>query len=205
MPRYIDLTRTLYNNMPVYPGEKSPSLNIDKTIEADGYNGIRLESNMHTGTHIDAPMHVQKANQTIDSFDAGLFTGIACLIDVSDKKVITYQPEWEKLFSENEIILFRTYHDRFWDSPAYYNEYPDFEASIATKLVECKVRIVGFDSPSPDRMPYDFHLTFLTGERFMIESLTNLQALPADKSFRLFAFPLKVQAEASLLRVVAQI
>ncbi|HOW31940.1 MAG TPA: cyclase family protein [Bacteroidales bacterium] len=205
MPHFIDLTRTLYNDMPVYPGEKSPSLILDKTIEADGYTGIRLESNMHSGTHIDAPMHVQSVNRTIDIFDAGLFTGNACLIDVSGYDPVVYDAEWEQKFRNHEIVLFRTLHDRHWNTPAYYGQYPDFDALIATKLVEYGVRIVGFDSPSPDRMPYDFHLTFLQGERFMIESLTNLAPLPVDESFRLYAFPLKIQAEASLLRVVAEI
>ncbi|HNX43279.1 MAG TPA: cyclase family protein [Bacteroidales bacterium] len=205
MSNFIDLTRTLYHEMPVFPGEKSPAITLDKTIATDGYNGFRLESNMHSGTHMDAPMHVQVTDRTIDSFDAGLFTGKACVIDVRGLKVIRYQPEWEAKFAGHDIVLFRTGHDRTWDTPAYYGEYPDFESLIAGKLVENGVRIAGFDSPSPDRMPYDFHLVFLHDERFLIESLTNLGALPDNSSFRLYAFPLKVRAEASLVRVVAEI
>ena len=205
MPNLIDLTRVLYHGMPVYPGEKSPSLVVDKTLENDGYTGIRLESNMHSGTHLDAPMHVQNVDRKIDSFDVSLFAGKACLIDVSGKNPVFFQPEWEQRFREHEIILFRTCHDRTWNTPAYFGEYPDFEALIAEKLVESGVRIVGFDSPSPDRIPYDFHLTFLNDDRFMLESLTNLGSLPENKSFRLFAFPLKIQAEASLVRVVAEL
>lgn len=205
MTKFIDLTRTLFHDMPVYPGEKSPSLIVDKTIENDGYTGMRLESNMHSGTHIDAPMHVKKAEKTIDQFDVSLFTGKACLIDVSGQNPIRFKPSWESDFREHDIVIFRTLHDRYWNTSAYYSEYPDFDAYIASKLVECGVRIVGFDSPSPDRMPYDFHMTFLQGERFMLESLTNLKALPEGTSFRLYAFPLKIQAEASLVRVVAEL
>jgi len=205
MSKFIDLTRTLYHDMPVYPGEKSPALILDKTIAADGYTGFRLESNMHTGTHMDAPMHVRLTDRTIGSFDAGLFTGNACMIDVRGLKVVNFQPEWEAAIAGHDIVLFRTGHDQTWNTPAYYDEYPDFDDLIARKLVENGVRIAGFDSPSPDRTPFDFHLAFLTGERFMIESLTNLDALPDNKSFRLYAFPLKVEAEASLVRVVAEI
>jgi kynurenine formamidase len=191
--------------MPVYPGEESPTLIVDKTIKNDGYNGMRLESNMHSGTHIDAPMHVRNIDLTIDKFDVGLFTGKACLIDVSGQNPVRFQPGWGQKFRDHEIVLFRTYHNRTWNTPGYFGGYPDFEALIAEKLVENGVRITGFDSPSPDRMPYNFHMAFLQGERFMLESLTNLKELPVDRSFRLFAFPLKVQAEASLLRVVAEL
>lgn len=205
MNQYIDLTRTLYNKMPVYPGEESPSLSVDRTIQNDGYNSIRMESNMHSGTHMDAPMHVRDIDATIDRFEVGLFTGKACLIDVSGQNPVHYQSDWEQKFRDHEIVLFRTSHDRSWNTPDYYSGYPDFETLIAKKLVENNVRIVGFDSPSPDRMPYDFHMTFLEGERFMLESLTNLKELSAERSFRLYAFPLKINAEASLIRVVAEV
>lgn len=205
MNQYIDLTRTLYNKMPVYPGEESPSLSVDRTIQNDGYNSIRMESNMHSGTHMDAPIHVRDIDATIDRFEVGLFTGKACLIDVSGQNSVHYQSDWEQKFRDHEIVLFRTSHDRNWNTPGYYTGYPEFETLIAKKLVENNVRIVGFDSPSPDRMPYDFHMTFLEGERFMLESLTNLNELPVDRSFRLYAFPLKIIAEASLIRVVAEV
>jgi len=205
MPKYIDLTRTLDHKMPVYPGEESPSLTVDRTIQNDGYNSLRLESNMHSGTHMDAPMHIRDIDVTIDKFEVGLFTGKACLIDVSGQTPVCFQPEWEQKFRDHEIVLFRTLHDRTWNTPEYFAGYPDFEVLIAERLVDCGVRIVGFDSPSPDRLPYDFHMTFLDGERFMLESLTNLIELPAEKSFRLYAFPLKIKAEASLLRVIAEV
>ena len=126
MPKYIDLTRTLYHEMPVYLGEESPSLTVDRTIQNDGYNSVRLESNMHSGTHMDAPMHVRDIDATIDRFEVGLFTGKTCLIDVSGQNPVRYQSGWEQKFRDHEIVLFRTNHDRTWNTPDYYAGYPDF-------------------------------------------------------------------------------
>jgi len=191
--------------MPVFPGETSPSLLRDNLPDDIGYVTHRLESNMHTGTHIDAPFHAKADEITIDMYPIETFSGSTAVIDVRGISYIQMQPSWELIFSQNRVILFCTGFNNSWQSEKYYYEYPEFDSDIARSLVKCGVQIAGFDSPSPDKAPYDFHSIFLRSGRFLVENLTNLEKLIGINKITFMAFPLKIEAEASLIRAVASI
>jgi kynurenine formamidase len=203
MKKLIDLTHTISHRMPVFPGESEPSITRDILPDDAGYITHRLESNMHTGTHIDAPFHIKSDSLTIDKFPVEMFSGSAVVIDVRGLQVISMQPAWKQLFRKHKIVLFYTGYSKAWGTESYYYNYPEFESEVAEALVSAGVRIAGFDSPSPDKAPFAFHSTFLKNERFLVENLTNLEQLEGKENFTFMAFPLKIQAEASMIRAVA--
>jgi kynurenine formamidase len=203
--KFIDLTHTIHHQMPVFPGEAAPTLVRDELPDDAAYVTYRLETNMHTGTHIDAPLHAKNDTLTLDKFPIEDFVGKAVLIDVRGLSKIRMQQAWESVFNKNDVILFFTGHSEFWGTDRYYQEYPEFDTEIAEALVNSGVRIAGFDSPSPDKSPYEFHTVFLKKERFLVENLANLNKLDGIDEFMFTAFPLKLEAEASLIRAVALI
>lgn len=203
--KFVDLTHTLSHGIDVFPGEAKPSIIRDELPEDAGYVTHRLESNMHTGTHIDAPFHVKSDLLTIDKFPVGLFSGSAVVIDVRGHSIVKMQSDWVKLFLGHEIVLFLTGYSKSWGTSTYYHDYPEFDSEIAKFLVDSSVRIAGFDSPSPDKSPFEFHSIFLRDNRFLIENLTNLESLVGINNITFMAFPLKIEAEASLIRAVAMI
>ena len=115
------------------------------------------------------------------------------------------QPEWEPLFRKYTIILFCTGYSKEWKTDCYYRDYPEFDTKIATALASNGVKITGFDSPSPDKSPFEFHGIYLRDGRFLIENLTNLEILLDEENVTFIALPLKIEAEASLVRAVAMI
>jgi kynurenine formamidase len=189
--------------MPVFPGETEPSIVRDLLPEEAGYVTYRLESNMHTGTHIDAPFHAKSDSVSIDKYPVDLFSGPAVVIDVRDMEEIRMQKKWEPLFEKYKIVLFCTGYSREWESGNYYYDYPEFHTEIAEALVNSGVQIAGFDSPSPDKSPFGFHSVFLKDHRFLVENLTNLDGLINKDDITFMALPLKIEAEASLVRAVA--
>jgi kynurenine formamidase len=200
----FDLTQTITDKMPVFPGEKLPSLLRDELPEEATYISYRLETNMHTGTHMDAPLHAKSGNLTIDQYPADFFTGRALVIDVRGESVVKMREEWLEVFRQYPIILFCTSHDQQWGTESYYNNYPVFEDEVAYALKRSGVRIAGFDSPSPDMSPFTFHSIFLNEQRFLIENLTGLHHLLSQEC-EFIALPLKIKAEASLIRAIARI
>lgn len=201
--KLIDLTHTIRHGMPVFPGEEKPSIIRDILPDDVGYVTHRLETNLHTGTHIDAPYHVKSDSLTIDKFPLDLFSGSAALIDVRGLSKIVMQPGWELIFKSHRIVLFYTNWSSEWGKHNFYSDYPEFDVEIAESMVNCGVQIAGFDSPSPDKDPFAFHTVFLKGERFLVENLTNLDKLTGKENIIFMAFPLKIEAEASLIRAVA--
>ncbi len=152
--KLIDLSQTIIHQMPVFPGEKAPSILRDLLPDEAGYVTHRLETNLHTGTHIDAPFHIKSDSVTIDQYPVETFSGQAVVIDVRGKLVIGMQAGWEQLFRKYPLVLFYTGYSKTWGTEGYYYDYPEFDAEIAEALVRSGVRIAGFDSPSPDKTPF---------------------------------------------------
>ena len=53
--KVIDLTLTISENIPTFPGSPQPNFINWESIEKDGYNLELLFLSTNTGTHIDAP------------------------------------------------------------------------------------------------------------------------------------------------------
>ena len=54
--KVIDLTLTISEKIPTFPGAPQPNFINWESIEKDGYNLELLFLSTHTGTHIDAPV-----------------------------------------------------------------------------------------------------------------------------------------------------
>ena len=72
----IDLTHTIREDMPVYPGTEPPRLTTACTVSQCGYRETLLHMYSHTGTHMDAPAHMMDA-PTLDSFGPDRFVVVA--------------------------------------------------------------------------------------------------------------------------------
>ncbi|NJK87437.1 MAG: cyclase family protein, partial [Bacteroidales bacterium] len=118
----LDLSHELYMGMPVYPGDKEPEL---KTLTfQDDLQITELKINVHTGTHIDIPLHYFKDREPIETFDLDKCYGNAVVIDCSSitDKQITF--EILKKYETADFLLFYTGWDKFWGSYNYFQGYP---------------------------------------------------------------------------------
>mgnify|MGYP000476531339 CR=1 FL=1 len=70
-----ELTHTIRNDMPVYPGTEQPRLTTACTVSQCGYRETLLHMYSHTGTHMDAPAHMLPNGRTLDDFPAETFAG----------------------------------------------------------------------------------------------------------------------------------
>ena len=77
----IDLTHTIREDMPVYPGMETPRLETVSTYETDYFKESRMTLYTHTGTHMDPPAHLYPGKKTLDQFPADQFIGKALVID----------------------------------------------------------------------------------------------------------------------------
>lgn len=205
MEKLIDLTHTLTDLIPVYPGDKETRLYHTQNLTTDGYNNHRLETGMHAGTHIDSPMHLLNCNTYISEFPLENFIGKGCLIDARNQPIIKMKPEYESKIIEDCILLFYTGWDTKFGTHEYFNSSPVIDEEFAHTLVQKKIKILGIDTASPDRYPFNVHKALLKNNIPIIENLTNLEKLLHEPNFEVIAFPLKIKADSSILRAVARI
>lgn len=180
MPRLIDLSHPIRAGMPVWPGDPEVTIEPAAAVSTHGYNLARLHLGSQTGTHVDAPFHVDDALPTLDRIPLERFCGPGRLVDLRGHVGAigaAHLPPMEP----GDVLLLHTGTSARWDTPGYA-EHPWLDEAAARAIVAAGVRTVGIDAPSVDR-PGDAalpaHHVLAAAHAVIVENLTNLDALPA--------------------------
>ena len=210
----IDLTHVVNSNMTVYPDTVKPAFELYNTIEKDGFAELKMTFCTHTGTHIDAPSHILKNRKSLDRFPVDKFIGKAITIPCLNLNVIglEYLKVYTKKIAQVEFILFFTGWQYKWNTEHYFEDFPVLSKDAAQWLTTFKLKGIGFDAISADRinMPekegsiaLPNHFILLGKEVLLIENLTNLDKLTED-IFTFQCMPLKIEnADGSPVRAIA--
>jgi kynurenine formamidase len=209
--KIIDLSHTLQNNMPVFPGMTQPQFTEKFTVEKDGYKETEIKMLSHTGTHIDCPAHMLNSSITTDTVDLSSFYGSAFVADFSHKnnaEQITIEDIsiYEKQLIEKNIILIYTNWDKQWGFPSYLESFPYLSTQAVEFIVKCGIRAIGLDVISLDAIDsvdYENHHIALSNNLVIIENLCHVDLL-INQNFIFSAFPLKIiDGDGSPVRAVA--
>ncbi|MCX6238914.1 MAG: cyclase family protein [Bacteroidia bacterium] len=203
--KLIDLTHTIQPNIPVFPGDDPVQLEQIRTLERDGFNNFRLSTGMHVGTHIDGPMHMTSDTKMMAELPLEMFAGKGVLIDVRGEQKIEFRESFRTMIQSGDIVLFYSGSDTIFGTPQYFTDYPDITEELALFLADQRVKIIGLDWVSPDHEPYPIHDILFKNNILILENLTNLGQLLHATYFEVFAFPLKIKADSSIVRVVARV
>ena len=211
--KLLDLTLTVSENIPTFPGSPQPSFVQDKNIKNDGYNSELLFLSSHTGTHLDAPYHFQEKGEKIQEISLKRLVSSAILVKSRKKgdQLITktdiqkFEKKHGKIPSGSSII-FWTGWQKMIKNTSYFVRNPGLSTAAAKYLVSKKINLVGTDSPSIDlgkdkRFPV--HHIFSKNNVLIVENLTNLEKIRSSK-FHFVVLPLKLKgATGSPVRAIA--
>jgi len=210
--KVIDLTYTISEKMPVYPGTATPKLEVANTYETNGFKETLLTMFSHTGTHMDAPSHIFEHRTTLDAFPVEQFIGKGLVIDCSELgegqriKMSHIEAVKEKA-DQAEFLLFYTGWDKHWGTNAYFGDYPAITEEVADYLISSKKKGVGLDvigiDPVSDENLTIHHKLFAETEIVVIENLARLGEI-GNELFTFFALPLKYEnSDGAPIRAVA--
>lgn len=210
--KVIDLTHTISENMPVYPGTERPKLTVANTYEEHGFKETLLTMFSHTGTHMDSPAHLFARRTTLDSFPVGQFVGKGLVVDCSDlhegqRITMKYIEDVKEKADQAEFILFYTGWDKRWGTSFYFGEYPYITEEVAEYLIRSKKKGVGLDMIGIDPVS-DANLTihkklFSGSEIVVIENLTGLKEVGSEL-FTFCALPMKYEnSDGAPIRAIA--
>lgn len=210
--RVVDLTHTISEKMPVFPGAEPPQLLPAGSYEKDGYRETKLTIFTHTGTHADPPAHVFAGRKTLDAFPASQFIGKALVIDcqmLREGEEITMEalrPYGEKV-AQADFLLFHLGWDKRWGTESYFGNYPCLDDEVLALILRGSYKGIGFDVISPDPVT-DEKLTrhkrlFAQKDIINLENLKDLERCGRDL-FWFSCFPLKIEnSDGAPIRAVA--
>ena len=197
--KVYDLTHTIQNDMPVYPGTEQPKLTTACTIEAVGYQETLLHMFSHTGTHMDVLVFLLFVGvlygAALDSYPGEKFDGTAVVVDCRERESISLPLLQSYDLDGVDFVLFCTGWDKKWGSPDYYEGFPCLTADAAAYLATLPLKGVGEDTISLDpcdSVDFPNHIALLGADFDNTENLTGLDAL-IGRRFTFVTLPLKFE------------
>lgn len=125
--KVIDLTHTISEDMPVYPGTEKPKLTTANTYVKDGFKETLLQMYSHVQTHIDPPAQIFANRKTLDQFSPEQFIGKALVVDCRDLKegqAITIDKINIDKANLADFLLFNLGWDKHFKDETYFNDFP---------------------------------------------------------------------------------
>ena len=211
--KIIDLTLTVSDKIPTFPGSPQPNLIPWENIKEDGYNLELLFLSSHTGTHMDAPYHFLEKGAKIHEISLKKLVSEAALIQsrkgsgesITKTDIQKFEKKSGKIDGFSSVI-FQTGWQRNLQKKYYFTNNPGLSVSAAKYLASKKISLVGIDSPSIDvgtDSKFSVHQIFAKKGMLIVENLANLDKIKSSK-FHLVVLPLKLKnATGSPVRAIA--
>lgn len=194
--RIYDISVTIREGMPVYEGD--PGVHLDRVLEmARGApaNVSHLDLGVHTGTHVDAPIHFIPGGSGVEALPLDALIGRARVVEFTGPQHVTAADlEGLRLADGVERLLLKTRNSRLWqEASGFRRDFIALAPDAARWIVERALKLVGVDYLSVE--PYgsqDFrtHRTLLQAGVVIIEGLNLDGIAPGD--YLLACLPVKL-------------
>lgn len=199
----IDISLSIQKGMLLYPGDSEFQLTrvLDIANAGDEANLSKIEMSVHTGTHIESPLHFIEDGTTINDLSLSNFYGRCKVIDLTD---LNYNHKISKIHLKDKgidsgmILLLKTKNSTLYQDK-YREDYISLAIDGGEFLIDVGIKAVGIDYLSIGNS--EIHHMLLSNDIVVYEGLNLAHVDPGYYTF--VGFPLKiVDCEATPTRAV---
>jgi kynurenine formamidase len=152
---FFDLSHEWGYFTPVWPGHDDIKIERVATHAKTGAMTQRICTVMHTGTHVNAPIHLVAGATTVGRLPLELFFGNGVVLSIP-------KGEWETVTARDldqaqpapqpgDIVVIVTgWHAKYADSQEYFGHAPGLAKDAAEWLIARRVKLVGIDTAAID-------------------------------------------------------
>jgi arylformamidase len=196
----FDISVPVRPGMVTYPGDPPVVLERVRSISyGAGYNLSRLDFGLHTGTHVDAPLHFVDGGAAADTLALDVLIGPALVLDATSAEGAISARDLDDVPAGAERVLLKTSNSQLWAWESFSAEFVSLDAGGARALVDGGVRLVGIDYLSIG--DEDAHRVLLEAGVVALEGLDLRAVEPGE--YQLVCAPLKlVGAEGAPARAL---
>jgi len=192
---WIDVSVTVRHGMPHWPD--NPPIVMQRAMEivrGHACNLSHVAMGVHTGTHVDAPVHFIHQAAGVDEMPLAAAMGPARVIEITNPREITADELRGHSLQAGERVLFRTSNSpRCWQADRFVEDFVYISEQAAEYLAEIMVRTVGVDYLSVGGYHADgakIHRILLSAGIWIIEGL-DLSAVRAGR-YEMICLPVKL-------------
>lgn len=193
----IDVSLTLSNDIPVWEGDPKVVLEkIQKIEDGAEANVSKLSMCVHTGTHIDAPVHFVHGGKSVDSIHLQELIGPCFVLELpQDVDLITREVVDHHFIPPGvSRLLFKTQNSQRWalGPQVFEKDFVALSSDAAMLLVEKGIKVVGIDylSIAPFDKSKPTHEILLKNGIIVIEGMDLRQVTTGY--YTLICLPLKL-------------
>lgn len=209
MAEPIDISVPLHARMTTWPNSTGFRLARAKSFESgDQVNVTRLDMDVHTGTHLEAPLHMIDGGTPLESMALDIFVGSAFIADLGGVDAIgPAELESARVPRTVERLLLKTRNSASWASTSEQLQ-PDYVALTidgARWVAERRLRLVGIDYLSIQQFGADneTHRVLMRAGVAILEGIDLSGVEPGG--YRLTCLPLRlVGTEAAPARAILE-
>lgn len=196
MNHYLDISLTISPQLPQWPG--SPPIELTRRRDmarGDHANDSVLTCGVHTGTHVDAPVHFLAHGTDVTQLPLEALIGPAVVAALPEVDAITAENlEGLNLPGDTQRLLLRTRNSEHWrrGDRTFQPDFVALTADAARWVVQRGLRLIGVDYLSVQRFhdDHETHLVLLEAGVVIVEGLNLAQAAPGNYDF--ICLPLKL-------------
>ena len=153
--QFVELSHEWDQRAPSYPGQADVKMVRHVKHSQHGVLAWKINTVLHTGTHMNAPIHLIQKGADLAAVDPGRLFGNGAVLDVPKGN---WQPitaadlkKAKPEVKEGDIIVIVTgWHKKYSDGLEYYGEAPGLTKDAAEWLVSKKPKLVAIDTPHID-------------------------------------------------------
>lgn len=193
MPRKLfDISVPVKNGGVVYPGNPEIHIELQQDMSRGGSSNVSLLTiGSHTGTHVDAPLHMIPGGAGVDGIPLDALIGPALVIAFDDDVMaVTEAYLRTQPIAGHERVLLKTRNSRYIREREFHRDYTYLAPDGAEYLVSLGVRLVGIDYLSIEQFHsghHRTHTTLLSRGIVIVEGL-DLSEPPAGE-YELYCLP----------------
>ena len=207
MAKLIDISIPVQEGMLVWPGDGGPRITRLRSVEEGSHSNFsEMQCSLHTGTHLDAPLHFISGAKSVDRLPLEIFIGPAHVLHFPDNEFITADDlEKSGLPDGVERLLLKTKNSDWWkeDVRDFHEDYVALADDAAEWVVERGVKLFGIDYLSIDHHIHGLNVhPILLGAGLALLETINLSGVEPG-GYELVCLPLNlIGAEGSPVRAV---
>jgi arylformamidase len=205
--KLIDVSLPLNDKLPFWPGSLGFSTRWTKRLDrGDSSNNSFAALDVHSGTHIDAPLHFIRSGASVDQIPLDLLIGSCRVIHLPDIKQVTPSDLTNaNIEHDTERLLIRTQNSILWTAKIseFKKEFTALSIEAARWIVAQGIRLLGIDYLSIGTLGNSIpvHQILLGAGVVVLEGLNLIHARPGI--YELICLPLNIAgAEGAPVRAI---
>lgn len=143
------------HGVPSMPGDSDVILYRSVKHAQHGVMAHRIRMVMHSGTHLNAPIHLIQKGDGVGALPLDATFGNGVILDIPKGKwelveVADLEAASPPIQDGDRVVIVTGWHRKFSDSLEYFGESPGLSKAAADWLVAKKVKLVAMDTPQID-------------------------------------------------------